>query len=287
MTFDCANVGFIYWDWNPDLLRWGPLTVRWYGVMFGLLFLIGYGIVRWQFRLERKDPASLDSLLVHLVLGTVIGARLGHCLFYEPEYYFRHPLEILMVWHGGLASHGGAAGVLLALWWYCRKHPDQPYLWLLDRVAVPTALGGAMIRLGNLFNSEILGTPTGAPWAFVFAREDGIPRHPAQLYESIGYALIFVLLLLVYRRWRSDTPRGLLTGWFLVCVFTLRFLVEFVKQRQAAYGAHLPLSVGQMLSIPFVLAGVILLARVWRRARAAGNNGPARPSGVSAGQPPE
>jgi prolipoprotein diacylglyceryl transferase len=263
------SLAYIYWNVRPDLLHVGPLTVRWYGVLFALLFWIGFMIVRWQFQIEGKDERTLNSLLTHLVVGTIVGARLGHCLFYEPEYYFRHPLDILKIWEGGLASHGGAVGVLLALYCYCRRHPDQPYLWLLDRVAVPTALAGCLIRLGNLFNSEILGLPTKVPWAFIFAREDLVPRHPAQLYESIAYVLIFIVLLLTYNRLRTATPRGLLLGLFLVLVFLARFFIEFVKERQAAYGEHLPLSVGQLLSLPFIAFGVVLLGRAWRaRAKA-------------------
>ena len=168
-------------------------------------------------------------------------------------------------WRGGLASHGGAAGILLALYFYTRRHPDQPYSWLLDRIVVPTALGGALIRLGNLFNSEILGTPTHVPWAFVFARVDNVPRHPAQLYESLGYALIFLVLLRTYSRFRAQTPRGLLLGLFLVSVFTFRFSIEFLKEEQAEYAWHFPLKVGQLLSIPFVIFGLVLLVRTRRK----------------------
>jgi prolipoprotein diacylglyceryl transferase len=262
-----AAFSYIYWNASPILIRIGPLAIRWYGLLFALLFWIGFAIVQWQFRVEGKDEQSLNSLLTHLVIGTIVGARLGHCLFYEPGYYLRHPLEILMIWEGGLASHGGAIGVLIALYLYTRKHPDQPFLWLLDRIAVPTALGGCLIRLGNLFNSEILGTPTQVPWAFIFVREDQVPRHPAQLYESIAYALIFVVLLLSYRRYRAQTPRGLLLGSFLLLVFTARFFIEFVKQRQAAYEQNLRWSVGQWLSLPFIVAGALLLWRAWTRSR--------------------
>ena len=258
---------YIYWSVRPELIQLGPLAVRWYGLLFAILFAIGYLIVRYQFRVEGKDEAALDSLLAYLVAGTIIGARLGHCLFYEPGYYLAHPIEILEVWKGGLASHGGAVGVLIALYLYSRQHADQPYLWLLDRIAVPTALAGGLIRLGNLFNSEILGVPTHVPWAFVFARVDLVPRHPAQLYESMAYFTIFAGLLLVYRRFKARTPRGLLLGLFLTTVFTARFFIEFVKERQADYGQHMPLSVGQWLSIPFVIAGFVLLWRAQRSAQ--------------------
>lgn len=255
---------YIYWNVRPEIFQFGPLTVRWYGLFFAILFAIGYVIARWQFRVEQKDESQLDSLLVYIVIGTIVGARLGHCLFYEPGYYLSHPLEILKVWEGGLASHGGALGVMIAVWLFSRRRPGMPFLWLLDRIVVPTALGGSLIRLGNFFNSEILGGPTHLPWGTIFARVDLVPRHPAQLYESISYLLVFIGLMLVYRRLKAKTQRGLLLGLFFVSVFTFRFLIEFVKERQAAYEANLPLSVGQLLSIPFIVAGAAL---VWRAVR--------------------
>ncbi len=257
----------IHWDVSPELLRLGPFALRWYGLCFVLGFLLGYFIVRWIFQREHKPERDLDRLLFYMLAGTIIGARLGHCLFYEPAFYLRHPLEILMIWKGGLASHGGAIGILISLYLYSRSRPEQPYLWLLDRIAIPTALGGCFIRLGNLFNSEILGTPTDVPWAFVFARIDDVPRHPAQLSESIVYLLIFAVLLAVYRKLGERTPRGLLTGLFLALVFGARFPIEFVKVRQAAFGEGLPLSMGQLLSIPMILAGLVLLWRADRTRR--------------------
>jgi prolipoprotein diacylglyceryl transferase len=169
---------YITWNVNPELFKLGPLTVRWYGVLFALAFYCGFFIVHRMFRVEHKNENALNSLLIYMVAGAVVGARLGHCLFYEPDYYFKHPLEILEIWRGGLDSHGGAAGILIAIYFYARRRPDQPYLWVMDRIVVPTALGGAFIRLGNLFNSEILGTPTNVPWAFKFLQVDATPRHP-------------------------------------------------------------------------------------------------------------
>jgi prolipoprotein diacylglyceryl transferase len=255
---------YIYWDVGREIVSLGPLTLRWYGILFALGFIVGFFIVRWMFRIERKPEADLDRLLLYLLVGTIVGARLGHCLFYDPAYYLSNPLEIIKVWKGGLASHGGGIGVFLALYLYSRKHKDQPYLWVLDRVAVPTALAGSFIRLGNLFNSEILGVQTDVPWAFIFARVDRVPRHPAQLYESLSYLLIFLLLLWLYNRFREKTPPGLLIGVFLVSVFTARIAIEFVKVRQAAFGEALPLSMGQLLSIPMILAGAWLVWRAWK-----------------------
>ena len=253
----------IHWDVSPEILRLGPFALRWYGVCFALAFLLGFFIVQWIYRRELKPERDLDRLLFYMLGGAVVGARLGHCLFYEPAYYLDHPLEILMFWQGGLASHGGLVGIVLALYLYSRSRPEQPYGWLLDRIVIPSALGGFFIRLGNLFNSEILGTPTEVPWAFVFARVDAVPRHPAQLYEAVTYALIFAVLLIGYRKREAQTPRGLLTGLFLALVFGVRFLIEFVKERQAAFGEALPLSMGQLLSIPLILVGIALIVRAW------------------------
>ncbi len=254
-------LAYIHWSVNPELFHLGPLAVRWYGVLFALGFFCGFYIVQWMYRVEHKNENNLNSLLIYMVLGALVGARLGHCFFYEPDYYLKHPLEILAIWEGGLASHGGAIGILIALYFYSRRHPDEPYLWVLDRIVVPTALGACFIRLGNLFNSEILGTPAQVPWAFIFQRIDYVPRHPVQLYESICYLLIFVLLIAVYRQWRAQTPRGFLLGLFFVTVFTARFFLEFIKQRQADYEQNFPISVGQWLSIPFVIFGLFL---IWR-----------------------
>jgi prolipoprotein diacylglyceryl transferase len=258
-------IAAIHWAARPEIFELGPIRVRWYGLLFAVGFLIGFKIVHWMYTVEKKPVRDLDRTLIYMILGTIIGARLGHCFFYEPAYYLAHPGEIVKFWKGGLASHGGAIGIFVALFLYTRRRPDQPFLWLLDRVAVPTALGGFFIRLGNLFNSEIIGVgPTSVPWAFVFERVDDVPRHPAQLYESISYGVIFVILFTVYRKHRAATPRGLLLGLFFTLVFTARFLVEFVKMRQAAYSEGLPLSVGQMLSLPLVVIGIVLLVRAAR-----------------------
>lgn len=275
------RMAYIHWNVRPELVQLGPFAIRWYGLLFALLFIIGYFIARWMFRTEHKDERSLDSLLVYLVVGTIVGARLGHVLFYDPVYYFHHPMEILEVWRGGLASHGGAIGVLVAMYLYTRKWPGQPYLWLVDRVVVPTALGACFIRLGNLFNSEIVGNPTHVPWAFVFERVNMVPRHPSQLYESLAYFLVFICLLLVYRRLRERTPHGLLLGLFLVSVFSFRFVIEFSKERQAAYEQNFVLSVGQWLSLPFITAGAILIWRALAGACAHKAKSPGRP-----GDPP-
>jgi prolipoprotein diacylglyceryl transferase len=245
----------------------GPVTLapHWYGLLFAGGFLVGFYVMQWMFRREGHPVAHLDALLVYLLVGTLAGARLAHCFFYEPSYYLARPLAIVRVWEGGLASHGGLAGVLAGLALYARGRPGQPYLWLLDRVAVPAALGGAFVRVGNLFNHEIVGVPADVPWAFVFTRVDAVPRHPAQLYEAGAYLAVFGLLLATYRRLGARTPHGLLSGLFLALVFTARVAIETVKVRQAAFAEGWALSVGQMLSLPMIAAGVALLAYAYRR----------------------
>ncbi len=247
------------WDVDPVIFNIGPLAIRWYSLSWMAAFVIGYQIFNWINKREERTEHNLDSLLMHMLLGAFIGARLGHCFFYQPLHYLSNPIEIIAFWKGGvrgLASHGGAIGILVALFLYVRKHPNRFYLPLVDRVVVPTALGGALIRLGNFFNSEIYGQVTDVPWAITFARIDNLPRHPAQLYESLSYFLIFGVVLLAYRRSGKETPPGRLLGLFLALIFASRFLIEFVKLRLSAYGADMPISTGQMLSIPMVIAGI-------------------------------
>lgn len=264
----------LVWSPDPVLLRAGPFTVHWYGVLFALAFFLGYLLVRRMFVREGRPEGDLDRLLLYMMVGTVVGARLGEVLFYNPAYYLSNPVEIVKVWEGGLASHGGAIGIFTALWLYARRRPDQPYLWVLDRIAVPTALAGMLIRTGNFFNSEILGVPTDLPWAVVFARVDALPRHPAQLYEAAAYGLIFLVLLAAYRRRGAVTPHGLLAGLFLILVFSARFAIETVKVPQAAFGEALPLSVGQILSVPAIALGAWLLVRALRADGAAWSQTP-------------
>lgn len=265
-----AVLAQITWDVSPEIFHLGPFPIRWYSLAWLSAFAVGFHLVRWMYRREGKPETDLETILLYMILGAIIGARLGHCLFYRPGYYLHHPLEIIAFWKGfrGLASHGGAIGILVSLYIFCRRHPDQPYLWLLDRVVGPTALGGFFIRMGNFMNSEILGLPTDAPWGVVFTRVDSVPRHPAQVYEALSYLLIFFLLLFLYRRKGSTLPSGFLTGVFLATVFGARFFIEFVKERHAAFEAGLPLSMGQLLSIPVVMVGIGLI--IWSLAHRAG-----------------
>jgi prolipoprotein diacylglyceryl transferase len=262
-----AMLAQITWDVSPVIFHLGPLPIRWYSLGWLLAFGVGFHLVRWMYRREGKPEADLETVLLYMILGAIIGARLGHCFFYQADYYLAHPLEIIAFWKGfrGLASHGGAIGILVSLYIFSRRHPNQPYLWLVDRVVGPTALGGFFIRMGNLMNSEILGLPSDAPWAMTFLRVDSIPRHPAQLYEALSYLLIFFLLFFLYRRKGPKLPSGFLTGAFLVTVFGARFLIEFVKERHAAFEVGLPLSMGQILSIPTVALGIGLILWALRK----------------------
>lgn len=251
----------IYWDVSPDIFSIGPFVIRWYGLLFALSFIIGYQIMYVIFKKESKPDAILNDLVWYMIIGTVLGARLGHCFFYNPAYYLSNPLEILQVWKGGLASHGAAIGILLSLYIFVRKHKEYNYLWILDRIVITVALGGFFIRMGNLFNSEIIGIPTDVPWSFVFASVDSIPRHPAQLYEAIAYLFVFIFLMIYYFRQPGKFKNGLLLGWFLVLVFGFRFFIEFVKEDQTYFEKGWLLNMGQLLSIPFVLFGIYLVLR--------------------------
>lgn len=342
----------------------GPLTIRWYGLLFALGFLLGQQILIKIYKQEGKSEKHVETLTVYMVLATIIGARLGHCLFYQPDYYLVHPLEILKIWEGGLASHGAAIGILFAIYLYSKKVTDQSYFYVLDRLVITIALAGCLIRLGNLMNSEIIGKPADIPTAFLFVNEtesiikdryssvvkdadikqnnasienfgrgvhlagidiivdfkknkidsseirsflqktivdsvgrfdivrenveipaninpeirqlsDGsyqatvkayaIPRHPAQLYESLSSLVLFLILYFVYNRKKGKTPEGRLLGIFIIYIFSLRFIYEFFKENQVEFESELiqtvGLNIGQLLSIPLVIAGLFILMR--------------------------
>jgi prolipoprotein diacylglyceryl transferase len=249
------------WNVEPEILSWGPFHVRWYGLFFALGFLLGYKIIVGIYRREERNLENLSELLLYLIVGTIVGARLGHVLLYQPDYYLAHPWEILMIWQGGLASHGGFAGVLIALYLYLKKHRDMSFIQLADRLAVPCLLAAAMIRIGNFFNSEIIGTPSNLPWAVVFARVDPLPRHPAMLYEALAYLVVFCVLYVGYWGTRMMEYPGRALGIALASCFCARFVIEFVKENQVPFEDQLPLNMGQLLSLPFILAGLYLIYR--------------------------
>lgn len=250
---------YIHWNVHPEIFP-DILPLRWYGVLFMSGFVVGYYILEKIFKKEGKPQAWLDSLSLYVGLGTILGARLGHCLFYEPAYYLSHPFEILKIWEGGLASHGAAIGILFSHWLFSRKNPAASFLWITDRIVIVVALAGFAIRMGNLMNSEIVGAPSDLPWAFVFERlGDNIPRHPSQIYEALAYLLIFFLLYFQY--WKKDAGQkpGRLFGLFLILVFGFRFAIEFIKDVQVDFEKSMALNMGQWLSIPLVLLGIALV----------------------------
>lgn len=267
----------IHWNVDPYLIHIGAGGIRWYSLGFLFAFLFGYLIMNAFFKREKVDVKYLDSLLIYAFVAVLVGARLGHCLFYQPDYYLTadHWLEIFLPmeraadgWHftgyEGLASHGAAIGVLIALWLYYRKHHVNP-LWVVDRVVIVVALGGAFIRLGNLFNSEIYGVQTDLPWGIIFDRNhEVVPKHPTQLYEALSYLLIFVVFLLVYVAKKGKLRNGVLFGWWLIALFGVRFLIEFVKEEQVDFEKGMALDMGQWLSIPFIVLGAVICILAYR-----------------------
>lgn len=248
------------WSMDPVLITIGSKAIYWYGVLFACGIWFGAEILKKHLLQDGRDGALVDALFAPMLIGIIVGARLMHCLVYEPDVYLADPIRILYVWQGGLASHGGGLGALLAVVW-ASKRKQIPLLYLLDRLAVPTLFFGACVRFGNLMNSEILGVPTDLPWGIVFSRVDELPRHPAQLYEALSYTLLALWLWL--KRAQLLPHAGRMFAWFLLTVFIVRMAVEGVKVEQADYVPMLPLTVGQLLSLPFIAAGGWL----WWRSR--------------------
>jgi len=240
----------------------GPIAPRWYGLMFACAFFFGYLMGGNLLKRYGVSDQDLDRLLIYVMVGTVVGARLGHVIFYDLEYYLMNPHLIPQVWTGGLASHGAAIAIPIALWLYVRKTKGVTFLSVTDRVITGVAVGGFFIRFGNFFNSEILGRPTDLPWAIIFARIDDLPRHPTMLYESLWCIVVLLAVLAVYRAFQSRPPQGAMFGVFLITLFTGRFFLEFTKVPQAEFAADWSINMGQWLSVPFVLIGIYLLVRI-------------------------
>ncbi len=263
------NLLAIEWTVDPDFFTIPGIdrVVRWYGVLFATAFFAGYYVLERVFKAEGHPKNWMDSILIYVMIATVVGARLGHVFFYDWDYYSQNPGEILAVWNGGLASHGAAIAILIALYLFSKRITKKPYIWILDRITLPVIIGGFFIRMGNLMNHEIIGTPTDVAWGFLFTKAYGIdptiPRHPAQLYEAIGCLIIFGVLMWLY--WKKDWGKysGKLFGVFLTLLWTSRFLVEFVKTSQGGFESSLGniLSTGQWLSIPLIIVGVYLWFR--------------------------
>ncbi len=251
----------VTWDVDPVFFRIGNFEVMWYGLCWALAIGLGGYYFSHFIKREKLNP-DLNNIFWWGAIVTIVGARLGHCLFYDPVYYLTHPVELLYFRQGGMASHGAALGLLLGLWGFSR-HYKLPFVWPLDRVMIPVTIGGAIVRFGNLINSEIYGHATDLPWGFIFVRAgETVPKHPTQIYEALCYLATFaVLVFLYYRKDMGNKRPGVLFGVGLIGVFLSRFLLEFIKNPQVAAEATMAINIGQILSIPFILAGILMV--VW------------------------
>ena len=253
----------IHWNMDPEIISIGSFSLRWYGLLFISGFILGWYIFRWFVNREEIPETLLDPLLYTLLIGTIVGSRLGHCIFYQPDYYFgswQGFFEIFMPWKGGLASHGGTLALFIAMIWFAKRYGrkyDFDFVWILDHLALPVCFAAMFIRLGNLCNSEIYGDVTNLPWGFVFERVgETLPKHPTQLYEAFSYAILGVVLMLLYRYRLDKIYRGTFIGVFFIVLFGMRFIIEFIKEPQVGFEKDMILNMGQILSIPFILIGV-------------------------------
>lgn len=263
-------IAAITWNVDPVIVDlFGVFPLRYYSLLFASGLFFGYMVVKNMFKKEKLSLENLDTLAFYIFIATIIGARLGHCLFYEPEYYLKHPLEMILPFNfkgggfhytgfQGLASHGGILGVFIAIWLYARKTKSNIFS-VLDKVAVGGALAGAFIRLGNLMNSEILGKATGSNFGVIFKKVDNVIRHPAQLYESLAYFAIFFILLYLYQNKHLKKQDGYIFGLFFTLLFLSRFIIEFFKINQVSFEDGMSLNMGQLLSIPFMVAGMVVM----------------------------
>lgn len=261
----------ITWTVDPILVELGPLRIAWYGVFFAVgLFVFGATILSKMWKHEDLPESWLNSMVLYVLIAVIVGARLGHCLFYEPEYYLAHPVEILKTWKGGLASHGGVLGIVIAMYIYSKRVSKRSMLWSFDRLCVPTGIVAAMIRFGNLMNHEIYGHATDMPWGFRFIQNISAwragaepifsaPSHPTQIYEGLWYLLTFAICMWLY--WKKDAQKkeGFIFGFSMVMIFVARFFIEFVKNDQVDFEASMTLNMGQWLSIPFIIVGIVAM----------------------------
>ena len=259
---------FVNWDISPIIFSIGSFGIRWYSLLFAVGFITAYFLLSKMFKKEGVSIDILDSFTVYMFLSLLIGLRLGHCLFYEPDYYLHRPLEIILPFnldtgqftgYQGLASHGGAIGILIGIYLFCRKTKVN-WIWILDRLVIVIPLVGACVRVGNLMNSEIYGVETALPWGFVYLRNgESVPKHPTQLYEALSYLLIFISLMIYYYKSNAKPRSGNVFGIFLVALFGIRFLIEFIKEEQVGFEDGMILNMGQLLSVPFILAGICFI----------------------------
>ena len=266
--------GAIVWDIDPEIINlFGKISIRWYGLLFATGLILGFQIAKRLFIADGYTLKDIDKLALYIFIATIVGARLGHCLFYEPSYYLSHPVEMLlpvsfqdgkMTFQGyqGLASHGGILGVFLSIALFCWQ-TKHSFFGVLDKVAVGGSLTGVFIRLGNLMNSEIIGKPTGTDSGVIFKAVDNIPRHPGQFYESMSYLLIFFILFYLYKKHKNKFGKGFIFGLFFTLLFLARFIIEYYKINQVNFEEGMTFNMGQLLSIPFILGGIIVM--IWKR----------------------
>ena len=260
----------IIWDTDPEIIKlFGNISIRWYSLLFAGGLVAGFQVSKNLFLTDRWSMEDIDKLALFVFIATILGARLGHCLFYEPDYYLSHPLEMLLpfTWKSGsfemtgfrgLASHGGIFGVLLAIWLFSKKY-NKPIFSILDIAAVGGSLAATFIRLGNFMNSEIIGKATGSDIGIVFKKVDSIPRHPGQLYEAFAYFTLFITLFYLYKKKKNLFGHGFIFGLFFTLLFTARFVIEYFKENQVGFENALSFNMGQLLSIPFIIGGLIVM----------------------------
>ncbi len=276
---------YIHWNPDPEIINVFGISIRYYGLLFVSGLILCIYLLGWIFKRENIPPENLQKLSLYGMIGILAGARLGHCLFYEPSYYLAHPLEMILpvtfppgggiefTGYQGLASHGGVLGLLIAIYIYSRK-TKHSMIDTIDLIAVVSGLSFGFIRLGNFMNSEIIGLPTTKPWGVIFERVDNIPRHPAQLYEAISYFIIFAIMLILYIKLRDRLKNGFFFGLGSVLFFSARFLIEFVKENQVGFEDKMILNMGQFLSLPFILVGIgFIVYGLWRTKSSARKKG--------------
>ena len=276
-------LNYIHWNPDPEIINFFGISIRYYGLLFVSGLILCIYILGWIYKKESIPSENLEKLTIYAMIGIIAGARLGHCLFYEPSYYLSHPLEIILpvtfppdggikfIGYQGLASHGGVLGLLIALY-VCSRKTKQSMIDLIDLIAVVSGLSFGFIRLGNFMNSEIIGMPTTLPWGVIFERVDNLPRHPAQLYEAISYFIIFAAMMILYKKRRDRLRNGFFFGLGSVLFFTARFVIEFVKEDQVGFEERMIFNMGQLLSIPFIIAGIGFMIYGLRRTNISAHN---------------
>ena len=269
-------LNFIHWNPDPEIINVFGISIRYYGLLFVSGLIIAIYMLGWLFKRENIPSENLEKLTIYGMIGIIAGARLGHCLFYEPSYYLSHPLEMILpvtfppdggikfIGYQGLASHGGVLGLLIGIFFYSRK-TKHSMIDILDLIAVVVGVSLGFIRLGNFMNSEIIGMPTTKPWGVIFERVDNLPRHPSQLYEAISYFIILAIMIILYLKMRDKLKNGILFGLATVLFFIARFLIEFLKEDQVGFEEGMTFNMGQLLSLPYIAVGVgFIIYGLWK-----------------------